>query len=249
MSMHDDETPNPITRPDVIIGCDLGQARDWTALAVLEQYRAPRTDAFTPSPARYDLVHLERMRETSYVDIVTHVTRLLRAIRDRYTIRRPEYVRRFRPDAEPNITLVVDATGVGMAVTDLFRRADLPGRMIAVTITGGDAVTRDGDTARVPKRDLASGIQVLLQSSRLRIAQGLSLAPVLQSELLNFRVRISLSGHDSYGAGSDWRDSAHDDLVLAVALACWQGEHGTRGDFAAITDPQTLDVLHNWGVI
>jgi hypothetical protein len=187
------------------------------------------------------------MRDTSYVDIVTHVTGLLQAIHDRYTIRQPDYVRRYRPDYEPTITLVVDATGVGAAVVDLFRRADLPGRMIAVTITGGDAVTRDGNTARVPKRDLASSVQVALQSGRLRIAQGLTLAPVLQSELLNFRVKISLTGHDSYGAGSDWRDNAHDDLVLAVALALHHGEHGPQGDWAAL-DEHTIQVLRTWGV-
>jgi hypothetical protein len=28
--------------------------------------------------------------------------------------------------------------------------------------------------------------------------------------------------HDSYGA---WREGAHDDLVLAVAVAAWYGEH------------------------
>ena len=45
-------------------------------------------------------------------------------------------------------------------------------------------------------------------------------------ELLAFRVRISqLTGHDSYGAGTDWRDGgAHDDLVLALACGAWYAE-------------------------
>jgi hypothetical protein len=30
------------------------------------------------------------------------------------------------------------------------------------------------------------------------------------------------TGHDSYEA---WRESIHDDLVLAVSLACWYGEN------------------------
>ena len=34
-----------------------------------------------------------------------------------------------------------------------------------------------------------------------------------------------LTAHDSYGA---WREKEHDDLVLAVALACWYGERGHR---------------------
>jgi hypothetical protein len=34
-----------------------------------------------------------------------------------------------------------------------------------------------------------------------------------------------VTGHDSYGAGEDSRENNHDDCVLAVAMACWYGEH------------------------
>jgi hypothetical protein len=75
----------------------------------------------------------------------------------------------------------------------------------------------------VPKRDLVSSLQVALQSGALAIADALPLAATLRQELAGFRVKISLTtGHDSYGAGEDWRPAPHDDLVLAVALACWE---------------------------
>jgi hypothetical protein len=39
-------------------------------------------------------------------------------------------------------------------------------------------------------------------------------------------VKINIAtGHDSYEA---WREGDHDDLVLAVALACWTGERYLR---------------------
>ena len=40
------------------------------------------------------------------------------------------------------------------------------------------------------------------------------------------------TGHDSYGAGEDWRVGNNDDLVLAVAMACWHTEqaHGDRAE-------------------
>ena len=48
----------------------------------------------------------------------------------------------------------------------------------------------------------------------------MELWPALKKELLNFRVKINIStSHDSYEA---WREGDHDDLVLAVALACWR---------------------------
>src|SRR5687767_6312437 len=74
----------------------------------------------------------------------------------------------------------------------------------------------------VPKRDLVSNLQVLLQSERLKIAGDLPEAAALLRELRSFRVTISTAGNDTYAA---WRENDHDDMVLAVALACWQGEH------------------------
>ena len=95
--------------------------------------------------------------------------------------------------------------------------------MISVTITGGENVTRERQEYRVPKRDLASTLQVLLQNGRLKFADGLPLLDVLLSELQNFKVKINTrTGHDSY---EHWRESDHDDLVLSLALACWYGEN------------------------
>ncbi len=107
----------------------------------------------------------------------------------------------------------------------MLRQAEL--RPVAVTITGGDTVGRDGRDYRVPKRDLVSTVQVLLDSERLKIASSLPEAKTLIDELLAFKVTISLKGHDSYGNDVGlWRENPHDDLVLAVALACWWGENG-----------------------
>jgi len=128
-------------------------------------------------------------------------------------------------EAAPYTALIADFTGVARAVSNLLQSARLPCQLALVTITGGDSVTRvERNEYRVPKRDLASAVLVLLQSGRLKIAKELPLAPVLLSELQGFRVKINLSGHDSYGAGEDWRSAPHDDLVLALALACWYGE-------------------------
>src|SRR5215217_5331627 len=103
-------------------------------------------------------------------------------------------------------------------------------------ITGGNEVTRDRDIWNVPKRDLAGAVQVALQSRRLKIAADLPDAQVLVAELQNFRVKISLAGHDSYGAGTgeEWRVGAHDDLVLAVAIALWAAQRSRGATLQAI---------------
>jgi hypothetical protein len=103
-------------------------------------------------------------------------------------------------------------------VADLLKTKGL--RFKALTITGGDEVHAvGGGRYRVPKRDLVGALEVPFHTGKLKIAESLELWPALKKELLSFRRKINLkSAHDSY---EHWRESDHDDLVLAAALACW----------------------------
>ena len=171
------------------VGLDLGQANDYTAVAVVE---AAGDDLHVR--------HLERFRHTLYPDVAERVEALMDS-----------------PQLKSNAELVIDATGVGPAVTDIFSKR---GRAFkAVKIHGGDAESREGRIYRVPKRNLVSALQAALQTGTLKIASSLELAEVLREELLNFRIKINLqTGHDSY---EHWREGDHDDLVLAAAMAVW----------------------------
>ena len=71
----------------------------------------------------------------------------------------------------------------------------------------------------MPKRDLVASLEVPFHKGSLKVSEGLVFWPALREELFNFRRKINLqTAHDSY---EHWRDSDHDDLVLARALACW----------------------------
>jgi hypothetical protein len=115
---------------------------------------------------------------------------------------------------------VVDKTGVGGPVVDMFRDTIADRRQLqAITITSGGQVTRSRDGYHVPKRDLVMGLVRAHQEGRFRRPQGLALGEVFSRELSNFRVKINLkTAHDSYEA---WREGDHDDLVLSVSLATW----------------------------
>jgi hypothetical protein len=116
---------------------------------------------------------------------------------------------------------MIDHTGVGRPVYDMLIDAKLTCPLLGVSIHGGDRVSKDGQQVRVPKRDLVSITQVL-QGARLKIADSLPEAQTLIREMLNFKIKIDpVTAHDSYSA---WRESQHDDLVLATALALWCGE-------------------------
>jgi phage FluMu gp28-like protein len=190
------------------VGVDLGQASDYTAIAVAERVEDLGAKETVKGGDEYQLHirHLERFRDVRYPEVSERVKRLLLA-----------------PPLQKNSKLVVDATGVGAAVVDMLRGSAGGSAGLnfdAVVITGGDTQSMAGHgNYRVPKRDLVGGLQVLLQSGRLKIASSLEHAETLRAELLNFRVKINLqTGHDSYEA---WREGDHDDLVLAAALAVW----------------------------
>lgn len=206
-----------------IAGLDLGQAADYTALCVVDAtgtpcemevpstrysqlagqyYNTAERVPYEGRPVKYEVRHLERFplgtRYPAIVDRVVERVRLAECA-----------------------GLVVDATGVGAPVVDTIRQRGL--NPIAVVITGGDAATVDesGGTIRVPKRDLVGVLQVALQGGRLQVAQDLAEAQTLVREMLNFQVKLTDAAHDTYGA---WREGTHDDLILAVALACWAAD-------------------------
>lgn len=127
---------------------------------------------------------------------------------------------------DPPVRMVVDVTGVGDFGTETLAQAGWTPTLIK--IHGGDAVSRpEPDIYRVPKRDIAGALGVLLRDRRLTWDRSLPLAGVLEKELANFKVKIGLHGHDSYGAGTleSWRDGSHDDLVLSVGMGAWIGEY------------------------
>ena len=122
--------------------------------------------------------------------------------------------------------LAVDATGVGLAVVQILRRAKLPiSRLVPITITSGHTTNQRPDGGfNVPKAELVSSTQSPLQGKRLTIAPALKEAKTLRTELSNFKVKINLaSATESFEA---WREGQHDDLVLAVCMAVWLGEQG-----------------------
>ena len=200
-----------------VVGLDLGQSSDPTAIAVLEHTRGV-LDSNTPSnrhcgiedikqvPAeRIDCRHLQRLElGMSYPAVVQTVKNLLA-----------------RPPLDGNdgikpAQLVIDETGVGRAVGDIFDEAGL--KPVRVSITAGAEVTCVGkDRWHVSKGVLISTVDAMLHTGELRFAAALTEAGAMRDELLDFRRHLGAAGRATYQA----RTGKHDDLVLAVAIGCW----------------------------
>jgi len=195
-----------------IVTVDLGELNDYTAITVLQEVYVAKDKGdprmlmrgHLPLPQMermYHLRHIERpVLRTPYPEIVDRVGALMRS-----------------PQLKDNADLVIDATGVGRPVVEMFDRAGIGN--IPITITGGYGVTaRDDGGFSVPKRDLAAALQALFGSDRLKVASGLPLADVFLKEMENFKMKISQTGATSFEA---WREKDHDDIVLSVALGAW----------------------------
>jgi hypothetical protein len=188
------------------VGLDLAPPGMPTALAVLGRQRLQPADPPTTRPA-YALRHLQRFPPgTSFPVVVASVVALLQT------------------PPLPSAWLLADITGVGQAVLELLRdglRVGVDCTFSPVVLTAGGAVTTgpNGGFA-VPKADLVGTLQVLLQTRRLQIASTLPDAATLVRELETYRPRVPLGRADD----TLWRECAHDDLVLAAALAAWVGE-------------------------
>jgi hypothetical protein len=199
-------------RSRFIVGVDLGQANDFTAVAILGIVRDITQDHWggRSEERRYELLNLFRLSlGTPYPAVAEVIANTLKMV---------------APNG-PEPALVVDATGVGRPVVDMLKAKGL--RPIAVSITGGVSETSTTDFSRgVPKRNLVSTLLIAMQTGKLKFAADLETIEILRRELTNFKSKLTISGNETFEA---WKESIHDDLVLALALAVWQAER-TRFD-------------------
>jgi hypothetical protein len=194
---------------NLILGHDLGQASDASALCAVE--RVPLPVPVFKRRWRYVVRHLE-----SY------------PLGEPY----PEQVRRtcatLAHPAFRRARCGVDYTGVGRPVYDYLSAARPPVILYPVLTTSGHNTTYDPQTRElhVPKGELVSLLQVLLQADLFNWHPKLNLAGALKDQLARFKVRITRAKNETFGAES----GAHDDLVSAAMLACYLGEHYGTGD-------------------
>jgi phage FluMu gp28-like protein len=152
--------------------------------------------------------HLERVPlGTSYTGVVARVVEIVQRV--------------------GSCAVAVDGTGVGEPVVDALRRTGMGCEITAVTITGGEKQTRNGLRYSVPKQDLIAVVQMAMEKGQLKVARKLEDAGALVKELQNVRMTAGLAagkvriGADGYGE--------HDDLVIALALACWRAQRRENG--------------------
>ena len=202
-----------------VLGLDIGQRRDPTALAVVEAvaeltgtvvhvgHEPPFGICERCQPEREDVFYVRDVGRlklgTKYPAVAEHVAEVVRALN----------ARGLRP------YLLADVTGVGRPTLDILapKLATCDVLVSAVTFTGGDKLRGNLGSPEVsmPKGLLVSRLQALLQTTRLRMPDT-ERTRALAEELRTYEVRVSESANLRAGA---FRTGAHDDMATALGLA------------------------------
>lgn len=213
---------NPHRPPRVLCGLDVGQMVDPTAMAIAE-----REMILGPNgrlEPRFLFRFLERVPLRTPYPVVVRGTR-----------------KRLAAVGEP-VSLIVDVTGVGRGIVDMFRdpvsaevqreewalhptwklpRSLMP---IALTFTRGLKPQQDAkrwDEWHVPRLTLIMALIVALQQHRVHVVDTEE-ARILIKEAQHFRLnQKQATDSDEYLA---WRENEHDDLLFAAAMVVWWGE-------------------------
>jgi hypothetical protein len=202
-----------------VLAVDLGQAQDFSGAALLEQTEDQGAN----------IVNLKRFPiGTSYVDIVDWCENILQEpplcgehepMAERYGGMATQEPHRLAWQVRPS-PLVIDATGVGAPVVDMFRRRKI--YPVAVWLTSGSNVNYDEDMKRylVPKSEVICRLQVGVQNGKILVADELQFAEAFKRELQSMRYKITDSKNITFEHRSK-DDGAHADLVLAACLGNW----------------------------
>ena len=194
-----------------IVGVDLGQRQDYTAVSAIQHTRTPIPDQWQHDKRtgklrqkveeRFAVRGLRRLPlNMDYTDQAVRIRQLM-----------------IDPPLREQADLVMDDTGVGGPVGDLVA-AHGQLRAVRVTITAGAEPMRLAHRKySVPKLTLVSTLDARLNAGELVFAEDLPEREALKDELANFQRHVTAAGRSTFEA----RSNKHDDIVLSIALALW----------------------------
>jgi hypothetical protein len=191
------------------IGCDVGQAQDYSALVAVEH------------KTNLEGMHEFHVRYCSRLPLGTPYGKVVSA-----AAQLVDYLKQYGP-----VVLGVDATGCGRPLIEAMRERKL--KPVAITVTGGMTAHRENGFLLIPKKELISSASLLLGRGQLKIAKDIQFRDTLLNELENYAVKVNIAtGAESYEA---WKTSIHDDLTFSLCICCFLALKESRKTGKTIT--------------
>jgi len=185
-----------ITTLNHYIGIDLGQRRDYTALALVTEQRIfSGRDKISYNPIIHHELHVSFLKRlplrTPYTALPARLHKMVMALHP------------------ADATIAIDASGPGVPVVDMLRRNTIGANIMPAFIAAaGDGKTIKNGFYTIGRNTLLSLLRIGLENRMLKFAGGLKLKPELIAELTSLAANPNLA-------------AAHDDLAFAIALALW----------------------------
>lgn len=205
---------------EYVVAVDLAQRRDWTWWLVLrDNVQVVDGSSLSQRPDRiqhyYDIVFLDKAQNAKYGDIVKATDSLM-----------------MDDELRNNADLIIDGTGVGVAVRDMMVDAHL--NPIPIMFTAGDRVHEvyhdpmiagargfRGIPAlkqiNVPKLDLVAAGRKLIETHRVGVCPGIDYAKDFERQMKSFHEILKENKHLTFEAAT----GDHDDAVCAFLMAAW----------------------------
>jgi len=196
-----------------VAALDVGQARDYSVLSIVETWEIWRTEAFSeehPVGWFYVLVFQQRFNGT-YPDQVDEICEKLK----NYT-----NLQKSGP-VKPEIsqTLIVETNGIGLSMFQALKKQMPAGwRVQGALLTAGDAIAFTNGVWHLNKREIINTLTDLLDRSLLKIPEDLATRELLLNEAAGFMRTFTATGKEQLNSDTE---SRHDDLIISLAYAVW----------------------------
>lgn len=208
-----------------IISTDIAKAYDRTTIGVFQKRNEKTEDGRSVSYLLWRDLKMEE--QMPYMELGRYMCRL-----DMHTT------------LHGNNDLIVDSTGVGEAVCDIFEEMGLsPERII---FTGGEKARVRTEskgfggfaprrTINVPKTELIDTLKLAVEQRRMRISPGIAFEKDIKDQFSHFIEMKTRTKKTTYGNDNP---EVHDDIVISAAMAVWYflRQEGAMGDFRYNTD-------------
>lgn len=188
------------------VSADLGQANDFSAVAVIEDEQLPtlQDGKCVLGPRTLTVVHADRFRGVSYVDVVDFLIRLRNA----------------KPWGGKS-KLVIDGTSIGRVVSDMLTAEGAD--HMAIQMTAGQEWRRSGKYINASKTLMIENTAVLFASGELKIAHDLPLKQEIEQDLASFTIETTAAGNSIIAQQRS--SGGHGDLGIALVIGCFAAQY------------------------
>jgi hypothetical protein len=199
-----------------IMGLDPAQLKDWSALVITK--RAWNEDE---NQNHYQIVAMNRKQHMPYNEIVDWVIRVFRDPQfwpNQDIPIQQTYYESKQPRIDSDPELVIDSTGVGRALWDMFRSKGI--NPVGASITAGSGLNVANGVYSLGKSLLLGRFMAAWDAGKVKGNPDQSLWHVLEDEMAKYRIEFTKSGSITFNAP----EGEHDDLLFAAALSIWWPE-------------------------